>query len=231
MTEGCLSVVMPVYNEKNTISAIVAKVLRLDILKELIIVDDCSTDGTSDFLRREDFGPKVKKLFHDKNMGKGGALRTGFKEATGEIIAPQDADLEYDPGELKALAEPIRNGVADVVYGSRLCGGKPQRAYMFWHRLGNRFLTLVADILYNTTLTDIETCYKVFRADILKNLDIKSNGFSIEPELTAKFLKKRLRVYEMPISYYGRTYEEGKKITWKQGFSAIAALLWYRFFD
>ena len=231
MAEEYLSVVMPVYNEKRTILTIIDKVLKLDILKELVIVDDNSQDGTREILKKEDFGPKVKKVFHEKNIGKGAALRTGFKEATGEIVAVQDADLEYNPEELKDLVKPIREGFADAVYGSRLWGGKPQRAHMFWHLVGNRFITLVADVLYNTTLTDIETCYKVFKSDIVKGIDIRSNGFSVEPELTAKILKKKLRVYEMPISYYGRTYEEGKKITWRHGFEALWTLLRYRFVD
>lgn len=231
MEHECLSVVMPIYNEKQSVLKIIDKVLKLDMLKELIIVDDGSGDGTKELLTKEEFGPKVKKIFHEKNLGKGAALRTGFREARGEIVAVQDADMEYDPEEFKDLTGPIQKGVADVVYGSRLWGGKPQRAHMFWHLVGNRFLTLIADILYNTTLTDIETCYKVFRRGVLNELHIKSNGFSVEPELTAKILKKKFRIYEMPISYYGRTYEEGKKITWKHGFSAIGALFWYRFFN
>lgn len=231
MKHEYLSVVMPVYNEKETVLKIIDKVLKLDILKELIIVDDGSTDGTMELLKRKEFGPNVKKIFHEKNLGKGAALRTGFKNVSGEIIAVQDADLEYDPGEFKDLTGPIIKGVADVVYGSRLWGGKPQRVHMFWHLVGNRFLTLVADILYNTTLTDMETCYKVFRRDVLKEISIKSNGFSVEPEITAKILKKRFKVYEMPISYYGRTYEEGKKITWRHGFSALWTLVKYRFVD
>ena len=231
MEHEYLSVVMPVYNEKDTVLKITDKVLKLDIVKELIIVDDGSTDGTKELLEKEEPGPRVKKIFHEKNLGKGAALRTGFKNVSGEIVAVQDADLEYDPGEFKDLTEPIIKGVADVVYGSRLWGGKPQRVHMFWHLVGNRFLTLVADILYNTTLTDIETCYKVFRRDVLKEISIKSNGFSVEPEITAKILKKRFKVYEMPISYYGRTYEEGKKITWRHGFSALWTLVKYRFVD
>lgn len=231
MDNAFLSVIMPVYNEKNTILKAIDNVLKLDILKELIIVDDGSFDGTREILDKENLGNKVRKLFHDKNRGKGAAVRTAIKEITGDIVAIQDADLEYNPKELKGLAEPIREGLADVVYGSRLWGGKLQRAHMFWHLLGNRLLTLAADILYNTTLTDIETCYKVFKKEVLKDIDIKSDGFSIEPEITAKILKKRLRVYEMPISYYGRTYEEGKKITWKHGFSALWTLLKYKFID
>ncbi|MBN1354208.1 MAG: glycosyltransferase family 2 protein [Candidatus Omnitrophica bacterium] len=231
MDKECLSVVMPVYNEKSTVLDIVSRVLQLNVLKELIIVDDGSTDGTKEMLKGQEFGGKVKKIFNERNHGKGFSLRTGFKAATGDIVAVQDADLEYDPSELVELIEPIQKGFADVVYGSRLWGGKPQRAHMFWHLAGNRLITFCADILYNTTLTDIETCYKAFRRDVIQSIDIKSKGFSVEPELTAKVLKKKCRVYEMPISYYGRSYQEGKKITWKHGFSAIAALFWFRFFD
>lgn len=231
MDKEFLSLVMPVYNEKKSIVHMVNRVLKLDILKELIIVDDGSTDGTSDILKKSNFSPKVKIYSHEKNMGKGSALRTGFKHVTGEIASIQDADLEYEPEELKELVSPIERGAADVVYGSRLYGGKPQRVYMFWHKLGNSVISLVANILFNSTLTDIETCYKVFRREVIQDISIKSRGFSVEPELTAKVLKRKLRIYEMPISYYGRTYEEGKKITWKHGFSAIATLFWYRFFD
>ena len=223
---------MPVYNEKNTIKEIVGRVSELDLVKELIIVDDGSSDGTKEFLKEKEFGPKVKKFFHEKNLGKGAALRTGFKEATAEIVAVQDADLEYDPSEFKELIAPIKRGVADVVYGSRLSGGRAQRVYMFWHKVGNSVITLTTNILYNSTLTDIETCYKVFKRDVIKDIVIKSRGFAVEPEITAKILKKKnLRIYEMPISYYGRTYKEGKKITWREGFGAIATLLWYRFFN
>ena len=230
MEHECLSVVMPVYNENNTILKIIDKVLALDMLKELIIVDDGSGDGTKELLREKDFGPKVKKFFHEKNLGKGRALRTGFKEATGPVVTVQDADLEYNPDEFKDLIEPIRKGLADCVYGSRLSGGKPQRVYMFWHKMGNGFITLLANILYNSTLSDIETCYKVFKKEVIKEIDIKSRGFSVEPEITAKILKKKnLRVYEMPISYYGRTYREGKKITWRDGIEALFYLIKYRF--
>jgi len=231
MEQKCLSVIMPVYNEKDTVVKMIEKVLGLDIVKELIVVDDGSTDGTKEVLEKQDFPRNVKKLFHEKNTGKGGAIRTAVKEVTGDVVAIQDADMEYDPMELRELTSPIIKGVADVVYGSRLWGGKPQRVHMFWHLLGNRFLTLVADVLYNSTLTDIETCYKVLKTDVIKQINIKSNGFSVEPEITAKVLKKKLRVYEMPISYYGRTYEEGKKITWRHGFEALWALLKYRFVD
>ena len=232
MEQECLSVVMPVYNEKSTVLETCGRVLKLDILKELIIVDDGSTDGTKELLRESLPGPKVKKIFCEKNEGKGAALRRGFKEAAGDIVAVQDADLEYDPAELQELVVPIRRGLADVVYGSRLSGGKPQRVYMFWHKVGNSVITFLTNILYNSTLTDIETCYKVLKKEVISKITLRSRGFSIEPEITAKILKMRhLRIYEIPISYYGRTYEEGKKITWKHGFSAIATLLWYRIFD
>jgi glycosyltransferase involved in cell wall biosynthesis len=231
MEERKISVVMPVYNEKETVLKIIDKVLSLDALKELIIVDDGSTDGTKELLDAQQFDQRVKRVFHGKNLGKGAALKTGFNRARGEIIAVQDADLEYDPNEFKDLIGPIEKGVADVVYGSRLSGGRPQRVYMFWHKLGNQLITFTANLLYNSTLTDIETCYKVFRKEAIKDISVKSKGFSVEPELTAKFLKRNLRIYEMPISYYGRTYAEGKKITWRHGFAAIWALLWYRFFE
>lgn len=198
--------------------------------KEIIIVDDGSVDGTVEKLAsiQDDI---VKVLYHTKNLGKGAALRTAFEHVSGDIVAIQDADLEYDPRELNELIEPIVRGDADVVYGSRLSGGKLQRVYLFWHKVGNIFLTLITNILFNTTLTDIETCYKVFRSNLLKELNLKSNDFTIEAEITAKLLKKKLRIFEMPISYYGRTYAEGKKISWRHGFGALFALLKYRLMD
>lgn len=198
--------------------------------KEIIIVDDGSDDGTIEKLAsiQDDI---VKVLYHTKNLGKGAALRTAFEHVSGDIVAIQDADLEYDPRELNELVEPIVRGDADVVYGSRLSGGKLQRVYLFWHKVGNIFLTLITNILFNTTLTDIETCYKVFRSNLLKELNLKSNDFTIEAEITAKLLKKKLRIFEMPISYYGRTYAEGKKISWRHGFSALFALVKYRLMD
>lgn len=230
MDKEFLSVIMPVYNERETIREIVERVLALEILKELIIVDDASTDGTRDMIGKLS-GGKVRAIYHDANRGKGAAITTGVGAVTGAVVAIQDADLEYDPAELAELAGPIQKGVADVVYGSRLWGGKPQRVHMFWHLMGNRFLTLIADVLYNTTLTDMETCYKIMKAEVIKGITIRSKGFGIEPEITAKILKKKLRVYEMPISYYGRTYEEGKKITWLHGFEALWNLIKYRFMD
>jgi glycosyltransferase involved in cell wall biosynthesis len=227
-----LSVVMPVYNEKGTVLKIIDKVLKLDIVKELIVVDDCSTDGTRELLKSAKFDGRVKLLLHDKNMGKGGAIRTGFKNVSQEVAVIQDADLEYDPNELNDMIKPIADGMADVVYGSRLSGGKPQRVHLFWHRVGNDFLTFLTNLLYNTTLSDMETCYKMFKKEVIAGINIRSNDFSVEPELTAKVLKnKNLRIYEMPISYYGRNYAEGKKINWTHGFGALWALLKYRFVD
>ncbi len=225
-----VSVLIPVFNEKNTIGELLRRVKAVELEKEIIVVDDGSNDGTRDYLLSLK-DPEVKVFFHKKNTGKGAALRTAIREARGEIIIFQDADLEYDPQDYKALVEPIIKGAADVVYGSRMIGGRPQRMYMFWHKLGNHFLTFLVDLLFNTTLTDMETGYKVFKKEIIKNIELESNGFSIEPEITAKVLKKGLKVYEVPVSYYGRNYEEGKKITWRQGFSAILAILKYRFTD
>lgn len=232
MTEAVLSVVMPVYNERETVLAIIGKVLRLEIVCELVVVDDGSTDGTAELLRATAFDGRVRLFFHDRNRGKGAALRAAFQHVTGEVVVIQDADLEYDPAEFSEMIRPIRDGVADVVFGSRLSGGKPQRVYMFWHRVGNGFLTFLTNLLYNTTLTDMETCYKMFRSEVIRQIRIRSDDFSVEPEITAKIFKNRcLRVYEMPISYYGRTYEEGKKISWKHGIGAVAALIRYRFTD
>lgn len=232
MERKSLSVVMPVYNEKDTVLKIIDKVLGLDIVKELLVVDDGSNDGTRQLLKEARFNGRVKVLYNGRNMGKGASVRAGLKEATGEVVVIQDADLEYDPGEFKEMIKPIEDGVADVVYGSRLSGGRPQRVYLFWHKIGNGLLTFLTNLLYNSTLSDMETCYKMFKKSVSDNIKIRSNGFSVEPELTAKILKNRaLRVYEMPISYYGRTYAEGKKISWKHGFGALWALLKYRFVD
>ncbi len=232
MSNMSLSVVIPVYNEKATILKIVDKVLALDIVKELIIVDDSSIDGTRELLKNTKFDNRVKAFFHEKNMGKGAALRTAFQAVSGNVVAIQDADLEYDPNEFKEMIKPIEEELADVVYGSRLSGGKPQRVHLFWHRVGNDFLTFMTNLLYNSTLSDMETCYKMFKKSVIDGIKIRSNGFSVEPELTAKILKnKSLKIYEMPISYYGRNYAEGKKITWKHGFGALWALLKYRVVD
>jgi len=229
---AALSVVMPVYNEKNTVLKIIDKVLKLDIVKELIVVDDSSSDGTRELLKSTKFDGRVILFFHDKNMGKGAAIRTGFKNVSQDVAVIQDADLEYDPNEFNDMIKPIADGMADVVYGSRLSGGKPQRVHLFWHRVGNDFLTFLTNVLYNTTLSDMETCYKMLKKEVVAKINIRSNDFSVEPELTAKILKnKNLRIYEMPISYYGRNYAEGKKINWTHGFGALWALLKYRFVD
>lgn len=224
-----LSVIMPVYNEECTIQEIVKRVLEVPLEKELVIVDDCSNDQTSELLKVYANKAEIKVLRHEKNQGKGAAIRTGIQAATGDMIVIQDADLEYDPAEYPILVKPIIEGRADVVYGSRFLG--LHRVFLYYHYLGNKFLTFLTNLLYNTMLTDMETCYKVFRAEVLKGITIKSNRFNFEPEITAKVFKKKLRVYEMPISYYGRDYQEGKKITWRDAFPAIWALLKYRFVD
>ena len=221
---------MPVYNEKNTIHEIIARVLKVDtgLEKELVIVDDFSTDGTRDILEQLD-NPRIKVFFHPKNMGKGAALRTGFSQAQGDIVLIQDADLEYDPREYPKLLEPILDGRADVVYGSRFLGG-PHRVLFFWHYVANKMLTGFANLLSNLNLTDIETCYKVFKNDVLSRIRLKSDRFGFEPEVTIKVAKLKCRVYEVPISYSGRDYSEGKKIGWKDGLAAIYHLLRYRLF-
>lgn len=226
-----LSIVVPVFNEINTIKVIIGKINEVNINKEIIIVDDCSTDGTRDILK-EIKGENIKIFYHERNLGKGAALITGFSKISGDIVIIQDADLEYDPREYENLIDPILNGMADVVYGSRLIGGRPQRVHLFWHKLGNQLLSLLVGIFFNTTLTDMETGYKVFKAEVIKNLRIHSRDFSVEVELTAKILKNGdIRVYEVPISYYGRSYQEGKKITWRDGITAICAIIRFRFFD
>ena len=225
-----LSVIMPVYNEKHTIEKIIARVQAVPIDKELVIVDDFSTDGTRDILKGYENQPGIKISYHPHNLGKGAGIRTGIRECTGDIVIIQDADLEYSPEEYPRLVEPIVRGAADVVYGSRFYG--THRVFMVWHYMGNKFLTFLTNILYNTMLTDMETCYKVFRADVIKGLNLKSFRFDIEPEITAKIFKNRkLRVYEMPITYDGRDYDEGKKITWFDALPAIWTLFKYRFSD
>jgi len=225
-----LSVIMPVYNEKATIEAIVARVMAVPVEKELVIVDDFSADGTRDILKTLEGRPGIKVVYHDRNLGKGAGIRTGVRECSGEIVIIQDADLEYSPEEYPRLIEPIVRGAADVVYGSRFYG--THRVFMVWHYMGNKFLTSVTNILYNTMLTDMETCYKVFRAEVIKGLDLRANRFDIEPEITAKVFKDRkLRVYEMPITYDGRDYHQGKKIHWYDGLPALWTLIKYRFTD
>jgi len=229
-----LSILMPVYDEVRTIREIIARVEAAQLgsaKKELIIVDDGSRDGTRELLKELAQTSEHKIYFHGQNMGKGAALRTALTYVTGDIVLIQDADLEYDPSEYAELIKPIVEGRADAVYGSRMTGGKVTRAFNFWHYIGNRLLTFTTNVLYNSTLSDMETCYKVFRVDVIKNVHIKSNGFNFEPEITAKLLRRKYKVYEMAISYYGRDFTEGKKITWRDGFGALWALVKYRFVD
>jgi glycosyltransferase involved in cell wall biosynthesis len=226
-----VSIVIPVYNEIDTIEEIIARVDKVAIKKEIIVIDDLSIDGTRERLKKIIADKEnVKVIYHSRNRGKGAALRTGFESVTGDIVIIQDADLEYNPNEYPKLLEPISDGRADVVYGSRFIGG-PHRVLFFWHYVGNKLLTLISNALTNLNLTDMETCYKVFKSQILKDINLKSNRFGFEPEFTAKVSKMRLRIYEVPISYSGRTYSEGKKITWKDGIVALCLIFWYRFFD
>ncbi|HXH25324.1 MAG TPA: glycosyltransferase family 2 protein [Vicinamibacterales bacterium] len=224
-----LSVVMPVYNERTTIDEIVARVLAVPMRIELIVVDDCSTDGTRERLVELQQSLGFTLLLQERNRGKGAALRRGFAAVTGDIVVVQDADLEYSPEEYPHLVDLIVDGRADVVYGSRFLGR--HRVFLFTHYLGNRLLTLLTNVLYNTMLTDMETCYKVMRREVVESLNLQSNGFGIEPEITAKIFKRGYRVYEVPITYDGRGYDEGKKIGWKDGLVALWVLLRYRFTD
>jgi glycosyltransferase involved in cell wall biosynthesis len=225
-----VSFLVPAYNEAATISALLDAVWALDLDKQVVVVDDGSTDGTGELVEQWRGGRAGVVLLRQENRGKGAAVRAAIPHADGDISVIQDADLEYDPADVSALIEPIERGVADVVYGSRLSGGRPQRAYLFWHLVGNRFLSLLTNLLYNTTLSDMETGYKAFRTEVLRSLDLRQDDFGIEPEITAKVCKRKLRVYELPIAYYGRTYAEGKKITWRDGFKAIRVLFGVRLF-
>jgi len=223
-----LSILMPVFNEKKTIEEIIRKVLNVELPLELIIIDDFSTDGTREYLKGLT-DSRIKVYYHEKNLGKGSALHTGIKNATGDIIVIQDADLEYDPADYPQLIDLIVKDKADVVYGSRFMFRT--RIFHFHHLIGNRVINLFANILFNTTFTDLETCYKAFKSDILKGFTLHSKSFGFEAEVTAKIVKNKLRIYEVPISYYGRTYDEGKKITWKDGVIALYWLLRCRFMD
>jgi glycosyltransferase involved in cell wall biosynthesis len=229
-----VSVVVPVYNEAATVGQVVDELLALDLRLEVLLVDDGSTDGSSlELARLAERHGQIKVLTQPENRGKGAAVRRGISESTGDILLIQDADLEYSPSDIPALIDPLLSGKADAVFGTRLRGGAhPQRAHLFWHYAGNRFLTLLANVLYNTTISDMEVGYKAFRGDLVRDLELVSDDFRIEPELTAKVLRlgPGIRLYEVPISYYGRSYAEGKKITWRDGFGAVGALLRFRFF-
>jgi glycosyltransferase involved in cell wall biosynthesis len=223
-----ISVIIPCYNEKNTIEKVVEAVHAAPVEeKEIVVVDDASTDGTQELLRTKLAGALDRIIYHPVNRGKGAALRSGFAAATGDIILIQDADLEYDPQEYPMLLDPIISGKADAVYGSRFMGGQPHRVVFFWHMVGNRFLTLLSNMLTNLNLTDVETGSKAFRASVIKSIQIEEARFGVEPEITAKLAKKRCRIYEVGISYYGRTYLEGKKVNWKDGVRALYAILKY----
>ena len=219
-----VSFLIPAFNEEATIGEVLDRIAMLGLDAQVVVVDDGSSDRTAEIT--EEHGATV---IRQANAGKGAAIRAAIGAIDGDVAVIQDADMEYDPAEVPELIEPIVRGVADVVYGSRLRGGKPQRAYLFWHLLGNRFLSLLTSVLYNTTLSDMETGYKAFRADLLRSLELRENRFGLEPEITAQICKRKLRIYELPISYYGRTYDEGKKITWRDGFRAIWVLLRVRF--
>jgi len=225
-----LSVVIPVYNEKNTILELLNRVRNVELPKEIIVVDDFSTDGTRDVLKAVPVADDLKIILQPHNMGKGAALRRGFESVTGDIVVVQDAELEYDPAEYVNLIKPILANKADVVYGSRFLGG-PHRVLLYWHSVGNWMLTTLSNMITGLNLTDMETCYKMFRADILKKVAFREDRFGFEPEFTAKVGKAHCRIYEVPISYSGRDYSEGKKIGWKDGFAAIYFILKYGFFD
>ena len=234
-----ISIIVPAYNEEATISIVIDKLLNLtfinNIKKEIIIVNDCSIDHTDnliqDIIKRNE-GVEIVYFKHEKNSGKGAAIHTGIKNATGDYLIIQDADLEYDPNEINKLLKPVIDGYADVVYGSRFIGGSPHRILFFWHTIGNKFLTFLSNLFTNLNLTDMETCYKLFNTSIIKNIQLNEKRFGFEPEITTKIARiKNIRIYEVGISYYGRTYAEGKKINWKDGFRAIYCIIRYNLFQ
>jgi len=229
MRDPLLSVIIPIYNEKATLEEIVRRVEAAPYRKEIVLVDDASSDGSRDILKGLEGRDGVRVLYHEKNRGKGAALRTGIAQTTGDIVLIQDADLEYSPADYPRLLEPILDGRADVVYGSRFLGG-PHRVLFFWHWVANTLLTLLSNVMTNLNLTDMETCYKVFRGDVIRGITIKANRFGVEPELTAKLARMKLRIYETPISYSGRDYAEGKKIGWRDGLAALWYIFRFRFF-
>ena len=220
-----VSLIVPAYNEAANIGDVLSRVLELPIRAEVIAVDDGSTDATPEILRRFEESHGITVMRHERNRGKGAGVRTGIARSTGDIVLIQDADMEYDPADVVDLIRPIVEGYADVVYGSRLTGGRPQRAYMFWHLVGNRMLALLTNLLWNTTLTDMETGYKAFRGEIVRSFELTEDDFRIEPEITANVLDRKLRLYQLPIAYYGRTPDEGKKISWRDGLPAVWTLL------
>jgi glycosyltransferase involved in cell wall biosynthesis len=226
MSPDTVSFIVPARDEADTIGEVLERVDALGFAAQVVVVDDGSTDATADVVRRHaEHASGTVVLLQQPGRGKGAAIRAALAHLTGDITVIQDADMEYDPAEVPDLIDPIRRGAADVVYGSRLTGGRPQRAYLFWHLLGNRVLSLVTGVLFNTTLTDMETGYKAFRTDVLRSLDLRRDDFGIEPEITGEICRRHLRVYEVPISYYGRTYAEGKKITWVDGLRALQVLV------
>jgi len=227
-----VSIIIPIYNEKKTLDRLVSRVENSsvgELVKQIILVDDCSTDGTKEILKQ--YENKHTVVYREKNGGKGAAVRTGISRVTGEVVLIQDADLEYDPAEYSRMLDPILKGLADVVYGSRFLGDYPHRVLYFWHYLGNKVITFLSDVFTNVNLTDIETGFKAFRTEVLQSIELRENRFGFEPEVTAKVVKGKWRIYEVGISYAGRTYEEGKKIGWKDGFEAIWCIIRYNIFD
>jgi glycosyltransferase involved in cell wall biosynthesis len=225
LARTCVSFIVPAHNEAATIGEVLRRIDRLPLQTQVIVVDDGSTDGTAGILRGWLEGRERATVVTQRNRGKGAAIRAAIPHIDGDIVVIQDADMEYDPADVPRLVEPIVDGVADVVFGSRLSGGQPQRVHMYWHRVGNRLLSLLTNVLFNTTLSDMETGYKVFRVDVLRSLVLRQDDFGIEPEITAQVCKRKLRIYEMPIAYYGRQYAEGKKITWRDGVHAVRVLV------